>query len=249
MKSIKSVLGAISFISTIVGCGIPAIAVDFRLNSITGSWENPIGSPIVTGEGTNRIEWGVAVAGSFSSGLQFDSVTPPSVTVSNTSDFVLGRLTHFNYPTENPLRSVDLNIALNLENAQPTFRYRFDIDETENNIPIDDCPSFQSSITACDDKIGFSASNFTPTTFSVDGQDYTLQLVGFSSTPDGSRPISQFITEERKDNSAFLIARITTPQVERVSEPTTIAALFILSLYSLNRRRKKSSDSGLVEID
>jgi hypothetical protein len=242
MNSIKSLVftSSATLAVLVLGGATSASAIDFKLNSITGSWSNPSSNFNVTGIDTNEVRWGTPF-GTEKSGLRFDGIAPPSVSLSNQTDFVLGQLTDFNFVVTNPINSVDLNLALNLDGVatQPSFKYTFNIDETSNGGNVAGCPSFQQSNVPCDDRITFP-SNFTPTNFSLGGQDYTLQLVGFSKTADGSSPISQFITQENISNTAYLVGRITTPsQTRRVSEPTMLFGLSAFGLYTLMYRLNK----------
>ncbi len=81
------------------------------------------------------------------------------------------------------------------------FNFNFGIDETTNAEP---CPYPGSD--ACSDKIVFP-DKFPSKTFSYQGQKYTLELVGFGSSPDSIK--ENFISEENSDNSVELFAKIT----------------------------------------
>lgn len=220
--------------TTLLSSVMPAMAVNFNLNSVTGRWTNPVGGSNITGADTNEIRWG---SGLPNSGLRFDGSAPPVTTVSLDNNFVLGEVTHFNFtvPTLSAISGTNLNIALNLNSVESTFQYNFKIDETPNQQP---CPAFQQSATLCDDKISF-ASGLTSDSFSADGKEYTLQLLGFSRTDDGSNLISDFITEESKQNQAFLIGKIT--ESRSVPEPTSILGLSILGVGLVTRRSLKKS--------
>ncbi|MBW4614522.1 MAG: PEP-CTERM sorting domain-containing protein [Desmonostoc vinosum HA7617-LM4] len=222
---------SIATCSVVVGNATPAVALDLTLSSVTGSWTNPVGGgSTVSGLNTNEIRWGEPFSNNLKSGLRFNGTAPPAIPITTETNFVLGRLTHLNFPIIPPiLTGADLNIALDVGETQ-TFKYAFNVNETRNR-PT--CPSFQKSRTPCDDQINFTSA-LNSNTFSVEGQEYTLQLLGFSSTADGSNPVSDFITEERKASSAFLVGRITA--VRTIPEPATVVGLSLLGLCLFNRR-------------
>ncbi|MEA5580358.1 THxN family PEP-CTERM protein [Nodularia harveyana UHCC-0300] len=241
----KSTISTSAFVSAatlslFLGNAIPAVAADITLNSVTGSWTNPIGGTSLNGLDTNEIRWGTPAAGE-QSGFRFDSAVPSSVSISTETNFLLGTLTHFNFPTFSGtfIDAVDLDVSLDIGSTQ-NFKYTFNIDETSNGLFVSSCPSFQISNTPCDDRITFG-SGFTDQTFSIDGEEFTLQLAGFSSTADGLNPISSLVTEENRASTAFLVGRITTPVIERPAstpEPGALIGFSLLGLYGFNRRPK-----------
>lgn len=231
-------------LSLLLANAIPAVAASLTLNSVTGSWTNPIGGTSINGLGTDEIRWGTpALFGSEQSGFKFDSAAPPSVIIETETNFLLGTFTHFNFPTTLGTfpNAVDLDVSLDIGSIQ-NFKYTFNIDETPNG-PFVTCPSFQVSNTPCDDRITFG-SGFTDQTFSIDGEEFTLQLAGFSSTANSLNPISSLVTEENRASTAFLFGRITTPinpgpgTPVSTPEPGALIGFSLLGLYWFNRRPK-----------
>ncbi|MDB9377527.1 THxN family PEP-CTERM protein, partial [Nodularia sphaerocarpa] len=206
-----SAVVSVATLSLLLANAIPAVAANLTLNSVTGSWTNPIGGGgTVNGVGTNEIRWGTpALFASEQSGFKFDGAAPPSASISTENNFLLGTFTHFNFPVNGGANAVDLDVSLNIGSIQ-NFKYTFNIQETSNGLFLSSCPSFQISNTPCDDRITFG-SGFTDRTFFIDEEEYTLQLAGFSSTADSLNPISSLVTEERRASTAFLFGRITTP--------------------------------------
>lgn len=186
---------------------------DYALTSVSGVWTSVSGGSNVIGTNTNEVRWGNST-GSGQSGLRFDG---SGVQTFNTgSNFYLGALTHFNWPITNAANGAKLKITLQFSkpsiSPNPDFSYDFVIDETTNNWP---CSSgWQQSYTACDDKISFPTS-YGSKSFTIDDKLYTLRIVGFvNSYPSGS-PVSQFITEEQKNNTAYLVGTLSSVLVER----------------------------------
>jgi len=229
-------------LSLFLGNAIPAVAASITLNSATGAWTNPVGGTS-SGVGTNEIRWGVPL-GVQQSGFRFDSATPPSVNVETESNFLLGTLTHFNFVTSlgTAINGANLDVSLDIGSIQ-NFQYTFNLDETPNGFSLSSCSSFQITNTPCDDRITFG-SGFTDQTFFIDGEEFTLQLAGFSSTADNLNPISSLVTEENRASTAFLFGRITTPvnpgpgTPVTTPEPGALIGFSMLGLYFFNRRAK-----------
>jgi hypothetical protein len=186
---------------------------DYALTSVSGVWTSVSGGSNVIGTNTNEVRWGNST-GSGQSGLRFDG---SGVQTFNTgTNFYLGALTHFNWPITNAANGARLKITLQFSkpsiSPDPDFSYDFVIDETTNNWPCNS--GWQQSGTACDDKISFPTS-YGSKSFTIDDKLYTLRIVGFvNSYPSGS-PVSQFITEEQKNNTAYLIGTLSSVLVER----------------------------------
>jgi hypothetical protein len=139
----------------------------------------------------------------------------------------------FNTQIRGPVVSgADLSVTLNFSEpaVNASFNFSFGIDEPFNTLP---CPYF--SITPCSDKITVSNA-LAPQAFTINGVDYTLQLLGFGNTPNEA-PNSEFIAQEDMTNSRFLFGKITAASSGRsVPEPTTLAGLALLGIYFIARR-------------
>ena len=236
----KSPYPSIIVIFTILTLSSSA-AVALNLDAVAGQWHDPQGDGALTtyqaaavtyGSGQEQqVRWGAgAGADGAQSGLGFAATaTPLPLAVGDV--FEIGQLRHFNNPifagTEAAAvqLSLDLTFAgLNL--ATQAFDFRFNIDETLN---VDDSP-------ASDDLIDFSDALPTQT-FDVDGQTYTLELLGFGLNPDQIQ--DHFRSAEGATNATRLFARITTPPADlAIPEPGTAILLGIgmLLLAYLTRR-------------
>ena len=185
---------------------VTLVGQQYELNS-SGTWTSVSGGRNVTGVGTNEVRWGWP-AGSQKSGYRFDGET--GVTFDPGEEFSIGTFTHFNHPIYHGTgaNGATLQVALHFINPttspDPTFTYYFDHEETPN-VP-NGCPWWQESSTPCDDRVTFPNA-IAEETFWIDGVEYTLQITGFKKSVSGPI-VEHFITEEYKDNSAELYARM-----------------------------------------
>lgn len=185
---------------------------DYALTSVTGVWTQTSGGSNITGLNTNEVRWGGST-GYGQSGLRFDGSGVQSFNQGNS--FYLGMLTHLNWPITNAASGAKLKITLAFSkpgvSSNPEFTYDFNINETSNS--SGSCPSWQQSTTPCDDKITFPNS-YGSQVFTIGDIQYTLVIDGFVNAFPGGSPISEFITEEQKNNSAFLVGHLSSVLVE-----------------------------------
>jgi uncharacterized repeat protein (TIGR01451 family) len=199
-----------------------ASAAEITYTSLTGSWHDPVdnvpgvqpGDPVITnGVPTSIIRWGSDTP---QSGYDFnaaDPLPPPFQLPGPLPFFSLGSFVHHNFVVGDPsLTSVQLDVVLVISVdgvARPplTFTYTFNHVETPNN--LDPCPFDPTPPPAgCSDRVSIVASP-TPTTFNVDGVDYTLSMSFLD--PDGN-PVSEFITSEGGvTNTTGLVGEFTPP--------------------------------------
>jgi hypothetical protein len=208
----SAILGLSSIVLSAVS--LPAQAI--QLNSLTGFWTNVNGGANVNGLGSAQVRWGNPATESGQSGLGFVGSAPPSVSFPVNTNFVLGSLTHYNFPITNAASGANLGISLNLSNAgetiNPQFNYAFNIDETVNQGNVDACDATkQISGVPCDDVITFD--NSQQQIFTLNGNQYELKISGFSSDPTNFSPIAKFTTIERQESNAYLLGKITPLQV------------------------------------
>jgi hypothetical protein len=216
----------------------------FSFNT-SGSWE-AIANPEVayqTVGSENQIRWGTGATISGiegQSGLGFAGESSLSASFGDILN--LGNLRHFNNPIYGFVpTSVSLTLNLDFGGSLPvptqTFLFNLAIDETNN--ALDPCPYSPNNALGCSDKISF-ASSISSNSFTVNDKIYTLELLGFSPTANGS-PLNQFISEEGGINQAFLFGRVVETSAA-VPEPTTIAGVMLAGagLRYLRRRQRKS---------
>ena len=172
------------------------------------------GDPVITnGAPTSIIRWGDDTP---QSGYDFnaaDPLPPPFQLPGPLPFFSLGSFVHHNFVVGDPsLTSVQLDVVLvisvdGVPRPPLTFTYTFNHVETPNNLdpcPFDPVPPPDG----CSDRVSIVASP-TPTTFNVDGVDYTLSMNFLD--PDGN-PVSEFITSEGGvTNTTGLVGQFTPP--------------------------------------
>jgi len=224
-----SFVGAALFI--LVGFG--GLSAAINLSTTSGTWDNATGNPTnYSGNGTSTIQWGNAAGWGQNSGYNFTGLAPQNNLQLDTP-FAIGTFIHYNYPiTGNAITGADLNVvaSLNINGTLVNFNgtYQFSHNETPN-VGGDNC---------CNDIVSF-VNNFEQLgTFQVDGQDYTIALLGFKTSADGPL-LSEFSTIEGKKNKATLFATIT--KAVPVPEPSTYlmmtAFLGVCGVLAVRRKR------------
>jgi len=199
-----------------------ASAAVITYTSVSGIWHDPTdnlpgsqpGDPVITnGNPMSIIRWGDTM-GTPQSGYDFTATLPPPFSLPGPIPFFsLGSFTHQNFAVDDPsLTSVqlDVNLVISLDGVpRPplTFTFTFNHEETPNNqMP---CPYPTPPGEGCTDRVTIVASP-TPTTFNVDGIDYTLQM----SFLNNGNPISEFITREGGTiNSSGLVGEFVLPPI------------------------------------
>lgn len=184
------------------------------LTSVTGKWTSITGGSGHQGVGTSEIRWGTP-SGSQKSGLRFTNSGNQSFDTGNT--FYLGMLTHMNWPTQpgTAANKAKLQITLNFDRPNipdVVLNYDFDIEETPNT--SGSCKVYQRTLTPCDDKVTFP-NPYAEETFTIGDVQYTLVIDGFVDAYPSGNPVSEFVTEEKKDNSAFLVGHLSSVLVQR----------------------------------
>lgn len=179
----------------------------------------------------NRLTWGEAAPDKFTSYVQFDGKT---FSASVNSLFNLGALSYRNgstYTDSNFDGDFPLKIALSLTlpfASGETFNFLFNILNTPNTTghPVLD-----------GDRLRFSTAGLSSHTFNYQGNDYTLQLMGFS-TNGGQTIVKEFNSPEGSVAIASLYGKIiSAPKPVPVPEPASFAGLSLLGIYFAARRR------------
>jgi hypothetical protein len=234
------VVGAIGLIAALAP---PAQAVTYASSTCDWPAAGVVGGTNLnfTGGGTATCEvrWGTPFpATGEQSGLQFHFHDPASGVESGTP-FDLGDLTHFNQPILFGTNATQADLALTLTftnggtEITPPLPFTFAINETLNT--PGNCPG---QPVPCDDIITFGALP-AGGGFTLGGQAYTLQLVGFG--PDPNNLQTSFVSHEGADNTAHLWARLIKIQPPtKVPEPGTWL-LFATGLVSLTAYRRRRS--------
>jgi hypothetical protein len=221
--------------------GLPSGANAITITATAADWSNAVGGSNLLYNQANGaftdVRWGIST-GSGQSGLGFDPANPPSGDYAPDTSFLLGTLRHYNNPIAagSAASSVDLALATMISGAVPVeqdFAFRFLIDETPNQTPC-----AYPSTTPCADRITFQNLDLS-SSFLLGGVNYTLELLGFQSSPAG--PLStDFISQEGGTNTIGLYARFTQSPV-RVPEPGTLALLALGLLIAGFATRRKAA--------
>ena len=196
-----------------------ALAAEITFVSVVGSWRDAVdsmpgsqpGDPVITnGDPISSISWGTTTGSQ--SGYDFIATLPPLFELPGPIPyFSLGTFRHRNFTVGEPsLVSVELDVLLVLAvDGVPTgplnFTFTLNHVETPNN--LDPCPYPTPVGEGCTDRVTIVASA-APTTFNVDGVDYTLEM----SFLDNGSTVDEFITREGDTvNSSGLVGEFTLP--------------------------------------
>lgn len=193
----------------------------YSISSTSGIWTSVNGGDYITGLNTKEVRWGSPV-GYYKSGLKFNGVDTQSFNPNE--KFLIGDLTHFNWATYagTSAEGATLKITLNFSNPSitpsPTFSYNFNIEETKNTSGLGGCKYYgtdnQVSDTPCDDIITFPNA-YGDKEFTIGDIKYTLKIDGFQNAYPVGSLVSKFVTEEEKDNKAYLVGHLSSVLVER----------------------------------
>lgn len=247
MKANHLLTGALLALVPALALTAPGVAHadTITLNTPSAAFSNPTGGSNISYPDPNEIRWGTPTTtgknpDGLKSGLRFDPFTAPLVTTTG-GHFNLGTLTHYNWEVKNgtAISAVDLTFSFSINGATPSnvsFTFNLGVDETDNhqtgctNTPV-------PSGNWCPDIISFPQMSGT-STFTLDGKNYTLNLLGFGQTYNDLS--NDFITQEFANTSTHLWASITTPGTN-VPEPGSLLMMGfgLLSLLGFVGLRRK----------
>lgn len=166
--------------------------------------------------------------------------------------FNLGELTHFNQTIwgNKPIgESADFSLNLDFGDSgigSQTFNFAFSVDETPNKQEV--CPYQTDANKGCSDKISWDFAIDQKNSFTYEDEEYSLELVGFGNELASRGIINEFISQEGRDNSANLFARLVKVDTTKdIPEPTALLGLAGMALY-FARSRKQQSEGGSEEM-
>ena len=220
-----SFLGALG-----AGALILSLAGSAHAISVTsaGTWSNPTGTAAnVNGVGTDTIAWGTS-SGYGQSSWNFDGVSDNLGANFAGEIFKLGTFTHDNNPIYNyNFTGADLTIDLQIVNGTTytqSFDFTFGHNETLNSPCEGGCPDVVT--------IPLATAHEA---LVIGGQSYQLNIVGFSTSPGGPI-VTQFITDEKKSNTAMLYASLSLNPVPEPGAALLFAVGGLVVAGSLRRR-------------
>lgn len=246
-SSTKGSIAALTLGTLFALSGQAAQAVTFS-GSSSGQWgmpENPSGSTVISNQngGTNnRLSWGRTDAcgggcTAFNNYVQYDGL---GFNTEVGSLFNLGDLSYRNGSTWDTFDgSFPLSIALSFNNpisSNQVFNYSFNIFNTPNST---------GNAVLDGDKLQFSGGTLSQNSFNYNGRSYALEILGFSSD-GGQTLVNQFNSPEGTVAYASLYGKLrdVTPEPPQgVPEPGTVAALSVVAVGLLARRRRNSKSS------
>lgn len=224
---------------TALGFSTQAQAITFSGNSSSTTWGIPTSggintTPVYSGVGTNSFTWGEALPNDPKFGTPANKLTftGNSFSTNTNSLFNVGNLTYFNgsVPEGTNVDSVPLNLKLSLtspQNLSQAFNFNFNLLNTPND-PAN-TPAQNADSVIIQNKV-------SDTRFTFDGNQYTLELAGFSQD-GGKTTSSEFSVLEAETSTAGLYARITQVPTEKIPESGTIVGLSALGIYLISRRK------------
>ena len=183
-----------------------ASALTITVTDVKGTWTDT--SPVagISGLGSSTISWGNPVGGGGKSSYTFDGVTPPPQGPFNVGEvFSIGEFIHNNQPiTGTTLQTAELTLdwKITINNGstldvEGTSVYDFSHNETPNN--AGSCPP--GSVSICDDIVTFDLNEEESDVFTFNGEQYIFTISSFLV---GGSPVMDFLTQEGKENKAFL---------------------------------------------
>ncbi|MEO0539264.1 MAG: choice-of-anchor K domain-containing protein [Cyanobacteria bacterium P01_A01_bin.105] len=189
------------------------------------------------------------------SGLGFAGVEALDISVGE--NFQIGTLKHFNETIwGDNLAGIksgfELLLDLGDEVGQTAFNFDLHIDETNNSAAAHEngvCPYETEPGKGCSDQITWEFALEETQTFTKDGDEYTLELVGFSpEAMDAANITNSFISQEDGTSEASLWAKIVKiePPQESVPEPTGLVGLGLLGAYVVKSRRRGQQQAELA---
>ncbi|MEM6867408.1 MAG: THxN family PEP-CTERM protein [Cyanobacteria bacterium P01_C01_bin.121] len=188
--------------------------------------------------------WYVEPTDDFKSGLGFAGVSDLNLDVGQV--FSVGKLTHFNqtiWADGTDATKASLSLDLDFSDTglgTQSFDFDFSIDETLNHGAT--CAYYTDEGKGCSDRIAWDFSIDQKNAFDYEGEQYTLELVGFAEQVAASSIVNDFISQEQGNNSANLFARLVkVDTTQDIPEPASLLGLAGLGLFALKTRKKRIS--------
>jgi hypothetical protein len=254
MRHLFNIAAAAVAVATAAAAPASAVTIDFA--NITGEWFDVAltAGPALgfTGNGTANasVRWGNDT-GFGRSGYDFAAIGIPQLTITppgSSAVTSIAQFTHVNQPisggtsiTGAKLRFTTDVIVDGSFLTNVSFVYNFNHDETPN--AADPCAygganNIGVNINGCADRV-LTVFNSQSDFFTIGANNYALDVVGFLVGAPAST-VTNFLTTERADNSAFILGRVVL-YTTAVPEASTWAMLIAgFGLVGAASRRQRS---------
>lgn len=197
-------------------------------------------------EKVQKYNW-VRPSSDYQSGLGYEGISNLNIGVGDI--FNIGELTHFNQTIydygligENAEFSLNLDFGDNSIGSQ-NFNFAFSIDETPNKQEV--CPYQTEEGKGCSDQITWDFSIDQENSFMYENEEYSLELVGFGQDLASKGIVNEFISQEGRNNSANLFARLVkVDKTQDIPEPASLLGLAGMGLFFARSRKKKSEENA-----
>ena len=185
------------------------------------------------------------------SGLGFQGVSDLTLEVGEV--FNVGQLFHYNqtiYGSDFTGESAEFSLMLDFGDTaigSQAFNFSMSIDETTNykgsNNNGADCAYYTTAGLGCSDRIDWDFAVDDSSSFTYDGEEYSLELVGFADDLVNRGTVSEFISQEEANNSANLFARLVkVDTTQDIPEPASLLGLAGLGMYFARSRKKRTGE-------
>lgn len=193
------------------GPGIPEYCLDFMLEvtSVTFQWQNCQGGELCEIGPQNEVFWGRNGTVNGRSGLVADGdVVDFPITLPPNNQFLLGQLTHINYPLfrGGGIDNIELSITLDTNVGTFSFVYLIEVEETLNDSSNNNanCP-YLPGTAACADRVLIIND---PQPFEIAHTErpdirFEIDLLGFRTDPNSATK-TEFISVENGQSQAGL---------------------------------------------
>ena len=173
--------------------------------------------------------------------------------------FNIGTLKHYNntiWSDGRDATKADFSLNLNFGDTglgQQTFNFALNVDETNNRASDHDggvCP-YQTTGSGCSDKITWDFALNAENSFEYEGEEYTLELVGFNDSPDFNEgAVEEFISQENGTSEASIFARIIklgdySDEPAQVPEPGILLGLGSVAFF-LRKTHQQREEKALT---